>query len=560
MKRIVLTISIALLITHCLSGQWNANPEENLVLRSGIMTSVKSVKTTHDRLFVSWFYQSGDNNNYNLYVQLLDVDGKNLWDVNGLLISSHPQGSNAEEQVMLSDDEGNLVIVFSDFRDNGKQGLVCYKLNQEGESLWGNDGVSIMETMADNWITRISASYNSENEIIVSAGWYGESIGSFFQRITPDKTLPWGIQGKSIPNAERAQVFSTGENIVLLFTKKTGTYPDYDINLLYQLFDKEGNAIFQDDKTVSDAGGIVFWDQYDALITDTREVVVTWHDDRDHDGLEISYAQRIDGAGNTLWEDNGIALTSEPAIHHFYPRVVGQASDSSTIIIWQRTQDPAQWRKTIFGQKVERNGKIAWGTTGKALFADSTDFHRIEASVMDHDNFYIAFGVYPALGFNDIVHYYMGSYTVEKGEANWTHPVSFATSAKPKSFFKVGLFPDKQIVATWLEGDPTPNQEVRGQNIALDGSLGIVASVLDTDESILTSYPNPSGNFLQLNYAGADIESVMIINMLGVTVYNQLLNSLNPMINVSDLKPGVYFIKVHAKDNKTVSSKFVKIC
>lgn len=557
MKNVFLTIAIAILFTTCVSAQWSINPEMNFVLMSGDIMSVKSVKTANNRTFVSWFYKSGKSNNYDLYVQLLDVNGYKLWDEGGLLVSSHQQDTtNVEEQVMLCDKEDNLVIVFSDFRENAKQGLVCYKLNQEGEFLWGPDGLSIISNPGNSWITSISGYCDSTNEIFVSAGIYGQSGDVFFQRITSDKVLPWGINGKLISNAEQAKVFSTGEKIMLFFRENTGTPPNYFIKLLYQFFDKEGNAIFADKKIVSDVGGICPWDKYDAKMTDNAHVVISWHDDRNHDGLEVPYAQNIDEEGNTLWESNGIALSTEPAVHHLFPMVVGKAPDNSTIMIWQKNIAP--FLIAIFRQKVDENGNILWGMNGKELLPQCFNFEQIQASVIDNENFYISFGLHPTEGIYDTVHYMIGSYKNQDGAENWTQPVSFATSPGPKDFLTMSLVPEVQIVATWREGAFTTNQEVRVQNIGFDGSLGTMTSVSDTEHDSLTVYPNPASDYIRINYKGSEITSVLIEDILGNIVHTQVVNTQNPVIKMPYMSNGLYFVKLQTKDNKTLVSKIVR--
>ena len=83
-KKTILTLSLAFIFLQCAMAQWNNNPEENLVLWSGSnITSIASVKTSDNNVFVSYFYK--ESNNYNLYAQLLDADGFKLWDENGLL-------------------------------------------------------------------------------------------------------------------------------------------------------------------------------------------------------------------------------------------------------------------------------------------------------------------------------------------------------------------------------------------------------------------------------------------------------------------------------------------
>ena len=557
MKNVFLTIAVAILFSPCVSGQWNPDPEMNFVLMSGNIMSVKSVQTANNRTFVSWFYKSGRSNNYDLYVQLLDVNGYKLWDEPGLLISSHPQDTlNVEEQVMLCDKDDNLVIVFSDFRENAMQGLVCYKLNQEGEFLWGPDGLRIIANPANNSITSISAYCDSTNDIIVSAGIYSQSNNVFFQRITSDKVLPWGINGKFITNAEHAKVFSTGEKIMFLFKEKTGNYPQYLIKLLYQFFDKDGNAIFADHKIVSDAGGIAFWDAYDAIMTDNHHLVVAWHDDRNHDGLELPYAQRIDEEGNTLWENNGIVLSTEPAVHHLSPLVVGKAPDNSTILIWQKTIAP--FLIAVYRQKVDENGNILWGLNGQELLPECFNFNKIESSVIDNENFYVSYGLHPTEGIYDTVHYMIGSYGIEDGAANWTQPVSFAASPAPKDFLTMRLIPGVQLVTTWREGAFTINQEVRAQNIGFDGTLGTMTSVSDIEQNSLSIFPNPASDYIQINYNGSDIKTVLIEDIFGNIVYSQMVNMRNPVIKISHLNNGLYFVKLQTNNNRTFVSKIVR--
>jgi hypothetical protein len=558
MKNLFLTIGIVFLINHYAVGQWSPDPKVNLVLASDNLFGVKSVKTSNNRLFVSWFAYSGINDIYDLHVQLLDANGISQWGENGLIISSQPQlANNIEQQVMLCDAEDNLVIVYSDIRNNGKPALLYNKLSQGGELLWGMEGLSLIENNEGNNITMFSAYCDSDNEIIVSAGIYGDSIGVFVQRISNDATLPWGIQGKYIPNAQYAKVFSTGENIVLIFRENSDTTSNCTFTLLYQFFDKQGNALFQSNKIISDAGGICAWYPYDAMMTGINQVIVTWHDNRTHTGREKSYAQLIDGAGITRWEENGTILSTEPNTHLLSPRIAGQALDNSSIIVWERILEP-KMSKAVFGQKVAMNGDILWGENGKELLPGCGNFNRLEASVMDNNNLYVAFGLFVGT-YCDTVHNYIGSYCVENGAANWAQPVCFAASSEYKDFFNMCLITDTEILTTWREETITSNQEVRAQNIAFDGSLGIITSVSESDKNILSIYPNPSNNFIRINYNAAEIESVLIVNAQGIIVYNQSVIMHNTLINVSDLKKGIYFINIKTRDNKTIHSRFVKI-
>lgn len=558
-KKTVLTLSLALIILQSAFAQWNNNPAENMVLWSGSnITSVASVKTSDNNIFVSYFYK--ENNNYNLYAQLLDADGYKLWDENGLLISSHPQDINPEPQQMLCDNDNNLVIVMADKRQNTDLSMFCYKLNQEGDFLWGNDGLCIFENNNNDWITSISAFCDGNNDVIASIGIMGMSTNSvFLQRVLSDETLPWSIEGKTISGAEAQQIFSTGEHIVCVFKELTGVWPNPEITILYQFFDEDGTPVFDENQIVTDAGGLSMWEDYHAIMTANHQTIITWHDDRNQEMRAKSYAQCIDVSGNKLWAENGICLSQEAEMNHFYPMVVGQRSDNDIIFVWQKTLGDLQFYKALYGQKVTENGTLTWGNNGKELLAVCSNFHKINGCIMDDNNFYVAFGLHPSDGYFDTVYTHLGSYSLDNGNSNWADPVKFASSNKSKGFFNLPLIFNNQIIVTWMEGSFEPTQQVKGQNIWFDGTLGLVTGESTLNENPISLYPNPAKDYCEIKYGGAKIETVLIINTQGAVVNTQKVNTLHPRINVSRLKKGFYYVKIYTTDSEVYTSKLVVI-
>jgi len=557
-RKIFLTISLAFILLQSVIAQWNNNPEENMVLWEGSdITNVASVKTSDNNIFVSYFYK--ENNNYNLYAQLLDSDGYKLWDENGLLISSFAQDNSPQLQHMICDNDDNLVIIMADKRQNLNSSLFCYKLSQEGDFLWGNDGFCIYENNMNYDFASISAFCDSENEIIASAGILGITLNSIFlQRIMNDQSLPWGLQGKFITGAESQKVFSTGEHIVCVFKKITGSWNNPDIKIMYQLFDNDGTQVFNEDQIVTNAGGITRWDKYDALMTDDNQTVITWHDDRHHQSRSKAYAQCIDIIGNCQWAENGICLSQEANTIHFYPMVVGKGSDNDVVFIWQKMPVSNQFNKGINGQKVTEDGTLEWGNNGKQLVAESFRFHKINGCIIDDSNFFVAFGLHPTEGYFDTVYTHLGSYSTEFGNSNWLGSVKFASSNKSKGSFNLPMIYNDQVVVTWLEGFSEPIKQVKGQNIWFNGTLGLITGQLTPEENHFSIYPNPSKDYCQLKYDGAEIESVLIINVQGIVVYKEIVNKLSPRINVSRLKKGFYYVQVHTADNGIYISKLVK--
>ena len=69
----------------------------------------------------------------------------------------------------------------------------------------------------------------------------------------------------------------------------------------------------------------------------------------------------------------------------------------------------------------------------------------------------------------------------------------------------------------------------------------------------MSFHPNPVSDILYL-HAGGKINSVSICDLLGNVFFKRTYNSMSVEINVADLAPGMYFMKV----NDQVTDKFIK--
>jgi hypothetical protein len=69
-------------------------------------------------------------------------------------------------------------------------------------------------------------------------------------------------------------------------------------------------------------------------------------------------------------------------------------------------------------------------------------------------------------------------------------------------------------------------------------------------------YPNPANNVLNVISTTVSIESYEIYDVLGRIVRNKTINSTN-QFDISELKTGVYFIKLFSGYNETVK-RFIK--
>jgi len=81
-----------------------------------------------------------------------------------------------------------------------------------------------------------------------------------------------------------------------------------------------------------------------------------------------------------------------------------------------------------------------------------------------------------------------------------------------------------------------------------------VLAVADNRTLNFTIYPNPVSDFLQIISASNTSKKIAIYDVIGKLVYQK--NTLNSQINISQLKAGMYFLKIQ-QDGKTATRKLV---
>ncbi len=81
------------------------------------------------------------------------------------------------------------------------------------------------------------------------------------------------------------------------------------------------------------------------------------------------------------------------------------------------------------------------------------------------------------------------------------------------------------------------------------------------EDTFLKVYPNPVSDKITVEFPGSGQTSngkVIIYSIAGEQILLHEFNSLNSEITVTDLPPGIYFIKLISKD-KIATEKFVKM-
>ena len=236
-------------------------------------------------------WEDSRNGNLDIYAQRIDANGNLLWQPDGVAIctTSHPQ----EYPQIISDGAGGAIITWGDGR-NGNVGIFAQRIHGSGYVLWVADGVAVSEPSSGHYPQIVSDGVGG-----AIIGWsYGVYDGIRAQRIDSSGSLLWAEGGVVIstdaagPQNLRMAHDSNGGTIMIWQDDRNG----YDASDIYaQRIDAGGKAKWPSDVAVR----IAVFRQEDPQITSDGNggVIVTWLDR----GNGYVYAQRISGIGTLQW-------------------------------------------------------------------------------------------------------------------------------------------------------------------------------------------------------------------------------------------------------------------
>jgi hypothetical protein len=100
-----------------------------------------------------------------------------------------------------------------------------------------------------------------------------------------------------------------------------------------------------------------------AIVSDgSGGAIVVWQDYR-YSGLDIA-VQKIDGAGNIVWDSSGVAICTT-ANDQKNPKIVSDG-EGGAIIVWE-DQRAGSFNTDIYAQRITASGVVQWGTNGGSV-------------------------------------------------------------------------------------------------------------------------------------------------------------------------------------------------
>lgn len=349
---------ILTLCTQVLSAEWIKEPQQN----TPICTAKEEqhfpdlISDGHGGVIVAW--HDARNKNRDVFAQRVSVTGEILWGNDGIPICDLP--SPQSWPIVLPGEEGNAIIVFGDSR-HGNQDIYVQRISRNGKLLWDKSGVPVcIEPSLQEDVKAIPDGQGGA--IILWEDSRHENLAIYAQRIDSNGKPVWEPNGVPVHKGEGDQynpfmaIDGTGDAIVVWWDIST---PDW--NVFAQRINAAGEPVWE-------PGGVAICtadgNQGGPFSVDDGSggAFVVWSDYRNDPNIYASadlYAQRINANGKPLWEKDGIPICNEPA-NQQQPKGIRDGMGGVIVVWW----DDRDIFSDIYAQRIGPDGLPMWEVNG----------------------------------------------------------------------------------------------------------------------------------------------------------------------------------------------------
>ncbi|MCU0640913.1 MAG: hypothetical protein MUC35_02350 [Candidatus Margulisbacteria bacterium] len=292
-----------------------------------------------------------------IFAQKLDDQGNKLWSDVGVSLCLHGNQAGAR---LIDDGAGGAIIVWQGYC-NGSSDIFAQRLNARGEPAWGS-GVLIICSAEANQFGPELASDGAGGAIIT---WYDYRGGSgediYAQRVSAGGELLWPANGIAVSAGPGTQWYpqiaadGTGGAYLAWSDGRTGAA---DNNIFAQRLNAGGQALWaKDGVPVCEAAAN---QEKTGLLVTPQGPLIAWNDSRS--GNVDIYAQKLGPTGSPLWEKDGVPVITAP-FNQLNPRLAADDAGGA-VIVWT---DQREVESAIFAQKLGSDGKPGWEEGGRLL-------------------------------------------------------------------------------------------------------------------------------------------------------------------------------------------------
>ncbi len=297
-----------------------------------------------------------------LYVQHLYADGTTWSSPQGALVCNFVMPVFDPEYVSITQGGGGAIITWFDPRSFPDLNIYAQRVDAAGNIKWAVNGVPVTSA-ASFQLSPCCAQDQSGGAIIAWADDRSGNRDIYAQRIDSTGTVLWTIDGVPVCTETSTQqkpcIISDGAGGVIISWEDSRLSSYGDIFL--QKLNSSGAAQWTANGVVATAA---LYSQTEARLVSDGDggVILTWLDVRNTLSNTDIYAQRLDAAGNVLWETDGTAICTADNVQG-YPGIA-EDGDGGAVIVWN---DNRYLNEDIYAQRIGPDGIVMWEENGDSV-------------------------------------------------------------------------------------------------------------------------------------------------------------------------------------------------
>ena len=372
MKKTLLLVVAAVLSCMTAMAQWNSNNAENLLVWPNESFYSNDMALTPDgSVWLAVNHPNGGRVVTSL--QLIDAEGNFKFE-KPLMISDYPSRTwTSVSQIIFVDREGNAIVPIYDQRMSDKEfeSYTVYKISQEGEYLWGEEGITLEGEATYDLVAAMSICQLDDDSYVFA--WMHNHDGDYnklsieMQRITADGEMCWNAEDVRLydekVNYSYPYVVNGGNNQVIMLYAR-GSAQD----LYARKLDFDGTKVWSEDTRVYSGGwgSIPIWTLMDVHPSGDGGFIVSWNDDRYFTQIESAYMAYVKSNGELGFSTEngqilGLAGFRSLNVNCMYDKV-----SDSFYAIWRENSAGQSWSR-VMAQRLSKEGELMWGENGIEL-------------------------------------------------------------------------------------------------------------------------------------------------------------------------------------------------
>ena len=353
MKLILFCLSFLCLI--CGWSQWTPNTNLNTLVANSSSSDMKSLTTTTGKTAIVFWKVVSAPINYELRMQVLDINGQQMLGPDGVLVSNNMNMSTSTAIMRICTDSNENIYIGA----TGTNGGIAYafKMNINGLAQWGTNGINLgsgyMITIKPLSNGEVIIARNSSNQIL-------------YQKYTANGTPVWPsvlqLSNGASNNKSPADIFelSNQEFVIVFHTFSFGV----SSTLWAQKFSSAGIPIWNSPIQLSNKTT-----QWNTLYSSTQDQDVIYYGYKAATGTHFdSFLQRIEPNGTLPWGINGSDFDIGIVKNEMDTRIAYQNGSSVVWAICNYTNS-AQSAQGVYIQKFNKlSGARLLSDTAKVIY------------------------------------------------------------------------------------------------------------------------------------------------------------------------------------------------